>query len=61
MAKKHKTLEDCGSPPGYERLLEALADPENKEYGEHLDWLDEAFDPEAFDLAAVNEALESLQ
>ncbi len=40
--------EDCGGTSGYERLLEALADPENEEYDELPDWLDEGFDPEAF-------------
>jgi hypothetical protein len=34
-----------------------LADPTHEEHAERLEWLDEAFDPEAFDLAAVNRAL----
>jgi hypothetical protein len=31
--------EDCGSVPGYYRLLEILKDPKHKEYKETNDWL----------------------
>jgi len=31
--------EDCGGIPGYERLLEALANPKSDEYKETIDWL----------------------
>lgn len=46
--------EDVGGPPGYERLLEALHDP-NPDPGarELLDWLGEGFDPERFDPQSV--------
>ena len=47
--------EDCGGPPGYEDMLEVLADPANPEYQEILEWLGDAlFDPEAFDLEEIN-------
>ncbi|MGH2454921.1 MAG: plasmid pRiA4b ORF-3 family protein [Candidatus Limnocylindria bacterium] len=49
--------EDCGGFPGYEDLLESLRDPDHPEHEERLDWLGGAFDPEAFDLAAVNRKL----
>lgn len=54
--------EDCGGPPGYEQLLQALRDPENPEHRDILEWLGgdfdpQAFDPQAFDLGAVNRAL----
>ncbi len=53
--------EDCGGPSGYERLLDILRDPKHEEYADMLDWIgDEAFDPEAFDSAAVNAALANL-
>ncbi|MEK7316408.1 MAG: plasmid pRiA4b ORF-3 family protein [Candidatus Eisenbacteria bacterium] len=45
--------EDCGGPPGYERLLEILADPEHEEYEEMLAWVCGKFDPAAFDPAKV--------
>lgn len=51
--------EDCGGFPGYDRLLEALSDPVNPKYTELLEWIDEDFDPEIFDLDAVNVALSS--
>jgi hypothetical protein len=53
--------EDCGGFPGYEYLLEILADPKHPEYEERLEWLGEAIDPEAFDLAAINSNLQKLK
>jgi hypothetical protein len=50
--------EDCGGVIGYERMLEALDDPGDDEHQEYLDWLGGEFDPDAFDLEAVNRALE---
>lgn len=49
--------EDCGGIPGYEHLLEVLREPQHAEYEEMREWLPEGFDPEAFDLAEVNDAL----
>lgn len=49
--------EDCGGFPGYEGLLEILRDPDHPEHEDRLDWLGGPFDPEAFDLAAVNRKL----
>jgi hypothetical protein len=49
--------EDCGGPGGYARLREVLADPDDDEHDEMLDWLgiDEAkeFDPTRFDRRQV--------
>ena len=49
--------EDCGGAPGYYRLVEVVADPKHEDHAELVDWLGEAFDPEAFDLDLVNEML----
>ncbi len=53
--------EDCGGVWGYQRLLAILADPQHEEREESLRWLAgqgrSPFDPEAFDLETVNEAL----
>ncbi len=46
--------EDCGGPWGYAELLAALGDPGHPEHEEMLDWAGGDFDPEAFDLQAVN-------
>lgn len=51
--------EDCGGPAGYQRLLEALADPRDEEQEDLIDWLKGCsndyypYDPEAFDPTAV--------
>jgi len=49
--------EDCGGFPGYLNLLETLADPKHPEREEMLEWIGGEWNPEAFDLDAVNAAL----
>jgi hypothetical protein len=49
--------EDCGGIWGYEEFLAAVADPDHDEHDRFLEWVGEEFDPERFDLAAVNRAL----
>ena len=46
--------EDCGGVWGYDGMLEALRDPRHEEHASYLEWLGGGFDPEAFDLEAVN-------
>ncbi|MDR2140249.1 MAG: plasmid pRiA4b ORF-3 family protein [Deltaproteobacteria bacterium] len=46
--------EDCGSVPGYKKILKALADPNHKGFKEIIEWLDEDYDPEKFDLDELN-------
>lgn len=46
--------EDCGGVPGYEDLLAAIRDPEHPDHEDLVEWVGSAFDPEAFDLDAVN-------
>jgi hypothetical protein len=58
--KRNCPPEDCGGVWGYAEFLEALQDPENPEYEEMLEWLDDDFDPEEFDLEGVNEKLTGL-
>ncbi len=45
--------EDCGGIWGYQELLEIIADPEHEEYDEMMEWVGEAFDPEAFDAKSI--------
>lgn len=52
--------EDCGGPWGYADLLAALSDPGHEEHESMLEWIGDDFDPEAFDLAAINWRLEAL-
>jgi Plasmid pRiA4b ORF-3-like protein len=49
--------EDCGGVWGYADLLETIADPENPEYEDMLEWLGGPIDPAAFDLKEVNRRL----
>lgn len=49
--------EDCGGAWGYESFLEAVQNPKHPEHDELLEWVGGEFDPEAFDLEAVNGAL----
>jgi len=52
--------EDCGGPWGYERYLKAIGDPDDEEHEQMIEWRGEGFDPEAFDLDAVNKVLRAL-
>jgi hypothetical protein len=47
--------EDCGGIWGYYDLLETVQSPDDPEHEDMLDWLGEGFDPEAFDLDAINQ------
>ena len=50
--------EDCGSFPGYFDILEALKAPKKtEEQKELLEWLEDGYDPERFDLDAANRRL----
>lgn len=46
--------EDCGGPPGYERLLEALLNDDDDEL---VTWVGGFFDPDGFDVNRTNQAL----
>lgn len=49
--------EDCGSIPGYQELVEAMRKPRHPERERLLEWLGGPYDPEAFDLEAINAEL----
>jgi|SRR5262245_2623570 len=52
--------EDCGGTGGYADLLDVLANPDRKEREQARGTPGEDFNPEAFDLAATNAALQRL-
>ncbi len=52
--------EDVGGVWGYESLLEALAAPGHPEHASSREWAGDDFDPEAFDLDAINQALQHI-
>lgn len=49
--------EDCGGLWGYYHLLEVMANPKHAEHDELSEWVGGGFDPEAFDVEAVNRHL----
>ena len=49
--------EDCGGIWRYEELLETISNPKHPDYKDMLEWLGGEFDPEEFDLEAINEDL----
>jgi hypothetical protein len=56
-------LEDSGGFPGYEAIMDSLADPSHPDHAEHSEWVagmigsDEPFDPAFLDVPAVNRVL----
>jgi hypothetical protein len=52
--------ENTGGPSGYEIFQEAIADPSHPDHAAWIDWVGAPFDPNHFNLAAVNRALEKL-
>lgn len=53
--------EDVGAMPGYEAFLKAIRNKRHPEHKEMLSWIGGHFDPEAFDLDAVNRELSKLK
>jgi len=51
--------EDCGGIWGYANLIEIVQNPKHPEHQEMLEWLEEGFDPEYFDLDDINEGLQA--
>jgi Plasmid pRiA4b ORF-3-like protein len=52
--------EDVGGPWGYDEFLAAMADLAHPEHEHYREWQGGPFDPAAFDLDAVNQALAEL-
>jgi hypothetical protein len=53
--------EDCGGRWGYDGLLAAIQNPDNVSNEEMMEWVGRRFDPEAFDIEAVNKELATLR
>lgn len=53
--------EDVGGVWGYQSFIEAITDPNHPEHEEILEWWGDDFDPAAFDLEEVNDALAQFQ
>ena len=53
--------EDCGGPWGYSEFLDAIQNKDHDQHEEMLEWVGGEFDPEAFDLDAVNKELATVR
>jgi hypothetical protein len=53
--------EDCGGPPGYDNLLEILADPKHPDHAQMAEWIGGKWDASRFDLEAANALLKRLK
>jgi hypothetical protein len=54
--------EDCGGIPGYYgSFLPAILDPAHEEHESMLEWIGGQFDPDAFDIEAVNKELKRIK
>jgi hypothetical protein len=57
---RHGPPEDVGGPWGYGEFLEAIADPKHERHKELMEWSGGDFDPQQFDIDAINRRLASL-
>lgn len=53
--------EDCGGTRGYAEMLEVIGDPDHEEYLDTMTWLGGRFDPDTFDVEAVDGKLRSMR
>ena len=53
--------EDCGGPWSYPDFVEAVSNPDHRRHEERLEWVGGEFDPEKFDLEAVNSELRRMR
>lgn len=59
--KKACPPEDCGGIWGYYNFLDAINDPNHEEHDDMIAWLAEKFDPDKFDIDAINKELKKLE
>ena len=59
--ERHGPPEDVGGTGGYEEFLEVILDPTHEEHEHYREWAGGAFQPEEFDVKAVNEVLSRMR
>ncbi len=59
--KKACPPEDCGGMWGYAQFLEAVQDPTHEEHESMREWVGGEFDPDTFDMDAVNRELDAMK
>lgn len=53
--------EDCGGIYGFAELLDVIAEPKHNDHEDMMEWLGGGYDPEKFDVDAVNHRLRGLR
>jgi len=59
--KRSAPPEDCGGEGGYYHLLKALKNPKHPEHEDMRNWAGDEYDPEHFDVDAVNKGLAKIR
>jgi len=57
VGERHCPPEDVGGTTGYQKFLDVIFDPTHKEHEHYLTWVGGRFQPEDFNVAAVNRSL----
>jgi hypothetical protein len=52
--ERSRPPEDCGGPLGYTHFVEAMANHRHRDHKRMAEWIGGVWDPEAFDLRAIN-------
>jgi hypothetical protein len=55
--KRSAPQEDCGGTSGYVHVLRAFRNPKHPDHEDIMNWLEEGYDPERFNVHEVNERL----
>jgi tRNA A-37 threonylcarbamoyl transferase component Bud32 len=55
--KRSAPQEDCGGTGGYTHVLRAFRNPKHPDHEDIMNWLEEGYDPERFNVDEVNERL----
>lgn len=55
--KRSAPQEDCGGTSGYVHVLRAFRNPKHPDHEDIMNWLEEGYDPERFNVDEVNEGL----
>jgi hypothetical protein len=61
MGRRSCPPEDVGGIWGYSHFLDAIQHAEHPEHDDYREWIGGDFDPEAFDLEAVNQELQQIR
>ena len=52
--KRNCPPEDCGGPWGYQHMLAILADPDQPQHADQIEWFGKDLDPEEFSVIGTD-------